>query len=297
MQSTTLLNLLLKKKKKFPWPIQYNLSRLAAVGIDEKLTRTFEAIETFCLFIGYSRSGHSLVAALLDANPNIVMAHELRAIKYADAGLSRNALYYLLLKNTSIRGHSWRRGNGYTYDVPNQWQGAYQHIQVIGDKHGEFSATSIASRPELLRRLYDLVEIPIKLVHVVRNPFDNIATMALKKARNSSSPSDLRDTVSRYFKVCESIMDIKAMASDLDYLEIYDLRHEDIIEQTQPQLRDLCFWLNVLPSDDYLDACASIVFELPSKSRHKVEWGLELKQEVEEKISLFPFLKGYSFLS
>jgi len=70
-----LLHLLLKKKKKLPWPVQLSLARVASLGINNKLVSSFSEIETYCTFIGYSRSGHSIIAALLDAHPNIVMAH------------------------------------------------------------------------------------------------------------------------------------------------------------------------------------------------------------------------------
>lgn len=36
----------------------------------------FSHIENFCMFIGYPRSGHSLIAALLDAHPEVVMGME-----------------------------------------------------------------------------------------------------------------------------------------------------------------------------------------------------------------------------
>jgi hypothetical protein len=217
-----LLNLLLKKKKKLPWPLQSNLAHLASMGASKDLRHAFDGVESFCMFIGYSRSGHSLVAALLDAHPNIVMAHELRAVKYVDANFSRDELYYLLYQNTRIRGHSWKRGKGYTYDVPNQWQGAFnKEINVIGDKHGEYTVNALASNPMLMDKLRKTVEVPIRFIHVVRNPFDNIATMALKEARNGS-PFDIQGTIDRYFSVCESISSIKSAVGEQ---RVFDLRH------------------------------------------------------------------------
>ena len=38
--------------------------------------RWFARLQSFILFIGYERSGHTLVSALLDAHPHIVIAHE-----------------------------------------------------------------------------------------------------------------------------------------------------------------------------------------------------------------------------
>jgi len=44
--------------------------------------RLFEAIKTYCMFIGYPRSGHSFVGALLDAHPKNINAHQLYTKKY-----------------------------------------------------------------------------------------------------------------------------------------------------------------------------------------------------------------------
>ncbi|MDY7020341.1 MAG: sulfotransferase [Cyanobacteriota bacterium] len=285
-----MLELLLKKQKKLPWPLQFSLAHVATLGAAQKFAPSFTEVETYCTFIGYSRSGHSLVAALLDAHPNIVMAHELRAIKYVRYGFGRDALYYLLFQMTKIRGHSWRRGGGYTYDVPNQWQGRFDTIRVIGDKHGQFTVCHLANDPKLLQKLREVVKVPVKFIHVVRNPFDNIATMALRKAKQDSL--DVQGTIDHYFKVCESVMKVAKM---VDSVDVYELRQEDFIRDPKGQLRNLCLWLGVETSSSYLEDCASIVFDSPHKSRHKIEWSEDLKQEVESKMRLFPFFDGYTF--
>lgn len=291
-----LLKLLLKKRKKLPWQLQFTLAHLATVKASKEFAPSFANVETYCTFIGYSRSGHSLVAALLDAHPHIVMAHELRAVKYIQYNFSREALYYLLFQMTKIRGHSWKRGGGYTYDVPNQWQGSFEKISVIGDKHGEFTVTTLANNPKLLEKLQNVVKVPIKFIHVVRNPYDNIATFAIKTAsyRRDSEVrnTDIEKSIKRYFHVCESVMKVKEMVESADVL---DLHHENFVKEPKAQLRELCCWLGIEPSSNYLDDCKKVVFESPRKSRHKIQWNEEFKQQVQHKIELFPFLKEYTF--
>ena len=291
-----LLKLLLKKRKKLPWFLQFTFAHLATVKASKEFAPSFANVETYCTFIGYSRSGHSLVAALLDAHPNIVMAHELRAVKYIQYGFSREALYYLLFQRTKIRGHSWKRGGGYTYDVPNQWQGSFEKIRVIGDKHGEFTVTTLADNPKLLEKLQNVVKVPIKFIHVVRNPYDNIATIAIKIAgyhRHSEvHNSDIERAIKRYFRVCESVMKVKAIVDSADVL---DLHHEDFVKEPKAQLRKVCLWLGIEPSSNYLDDCNKVVFESPRKSRHKIQWNEDLKQEINSKMQLFPFFERYTF--
>ena len=107
-----LLELLLKRKPKLPWLVQRNLAYLVTLVTSRHFAPQTKGVESYCTFIGHSRSGHSLIAALLDAHPEIVVAHELRAVRYIQCGFGRDALYYLLFQQTKVRGHSWKRGSG-----------------------------------------------------------------------------------------------------------------------------------------------------------------------------------------
>jgi hypothetical protein len=96
---------------------------------------SFRQIESFCLFVGYPRSGHSLVGALLDAHPDAVLAHELIAHQHVLNGCSRDALYGRILAR-SFWFH-WRGHRGvYSYRVPAGWQGRWRQLRLIGDKRG-----------------------------------------------------------------------------------------------------------------------------------------------------------------
>jgi hypothetical protein len=67
-----------------------------------KYRSLWKNINTYCLFIGYSRSGHSSVGALLDAHPNVRIVSELGDLKYANLGFKRWQIYYLLLKKQKV---------------------------------------------------------------------------------------------------------------------------------------------------------------------------------------------------
>jgi hypothetical protein len=38
--------------------------------------RRYKDVRTYCMFIGYGRSGHSIIGAILDAHPNISIGME-----------------------------------------------------------------------------------------------------------------------------------------------------------------------------------------------------------------------------
>ena len=50
-----------------------------------------DRIKSFVMFIGYARSGHSIVAALLDAHSHIAIAHELNIVKIWDTSYRNNS--------------------------------------------------------------------------------------------------------------------------------------------------------------------------------------------------------------
>ena len=55
-------------------------------------------------------------------------------------------------------------------------------VQVIGDKQGGNTALALAQLGNLnvLEEIHQVVQVPMKFIHVHRNPFDNIATMMLR---------------------------------------------------------------------------------------------------------------------
>ena len=143
-------------------------------------TSDFDNIETYCMFIGYPRSGHSIVGSLLDAHDRIIIAHELNALKFIEAGCEYRELYWLLLFNSQQFAQFGRTWGDYQYEVPGQWQGRFSDLRVIGDKKGGTSSMLIGRRPGMLLQLEKTVPHPVRFIHVVRNPYDNIATLARK---------------------------------------------------------------------------------------------------------------------
>ena len=94
------------------------------------------------MFIGYPRSSHSLVGAMLDAHPEIIIPHEYDVIqnwgKYNQSStvskknLAKYKLFFdlhhLSTKQAMFlsRSNDSASGNKYNYHVPGLWQGGYQ---------------------------------------------------------------------------------------------------------------------------------------------------------------------------
>jgi hypothetical protein len=245
----------------------------------------FECVATFCLFIGYPRSGHSLVGAMLNAHRHAVISHELDAPKWLLAGCSRDELYSRILGRAAWFNLRGNRSN-YEYQIPNRWQGRFEALRVIGDKRGGSAALWLGQHPDLLKRLRATVGVPIRLVHVVRNPFDNIAAIARWHGLSLDQSSDF------YFSHCQTTGTLDASA---DVAEAMTIHHEDLVRSPTSSLSALCAFLGLAPDPEYLAACASIVFDKPTQPRRRTAWSPAQLAEIEQRARQYPFLDRYSF--
>lgn len=245
----------------------------------------FPKIKTFCLFIGYPRSGHSLVGSLLDAHPNILIANELDVLKYFTYGLQKDQIFYLLMQNSKRFASRGRTQTGYKYDVPGQWQGKFSELQVIGDKKGGMTTQRIGKDYDLLQSVPKKVGMPVKYIHVIRNPFDNITTMALR------TNSTLEKEIDHYFQLSRINQDILNAAGSA----VLNISHEDIISNPGAVLRQLSGFIGVSCSEAYVRDCSKIVRKKPSKTRQKLTWSEAHKARVYEKMKRYPFLKDYDY--
>lgn len=246
----------------------------------------FSRLEAFCLFVGYPRSGHSLVGSLLDAHPEMIIAHELHVLRYLRYGFHREQIFALLLERSRDHAEDGRAATGYSYAVPNQWQGRFRRLRVIGDKRGGTSIRKLTSRPHLLARLRQRIALPLRLVHVVRNPFDNVATIQRRSRR------DLAESIDHYFGM---VAGVERLRAQLASGELVDVRHDDLLDDPSRELTRLCAFLGVEPPADWLRDCASIVWRSPSHTRDEVQWPDALRERVAKEIERVPFLAGYDF--
>jgi hypothetical protein len=259
-------------------------SRATVEGLRRR--RVWKDVEGFCLFVGYPRSGHTLIGSLLNAHPEIVVAHELDVLRFVNWGMRRDQLFSLLLQRdrefTSLGSH-W---SGYDYAVPAQHQGRFSRLRVIGDKRAASATNRLADNPDLLGRLVRTVGVPVHIIHVVRNPFDNIATMARRRQ------ADLAYLIERYSRLGATVEGIRDGVPPDRFL---DVRYEDFVDRPQDVLGELCRFLGVEASDDYLRDCAAVVHSGPSRSREACAWQSHERSSVESLIARRPVLTGYTF--
>jgi Sulfotransferase family len=250
-----------------------------------RFRRQFGEIQTFVLFVGCPRSGHSFLASLLDAHPDAVVAHELDVLRYVQSGWTKGELYARILLHDREFTAAGRRWMGYDYVVRDQWQGRFRQLQVIGDKRGAVTTERLAAAPDLLDRLEAIVGVPIRILHVTRNPFDNLVTMARRGGRTIDGASD------RYLAICDTVASLHASRGG----DVMDVRHEDLVADVPGRLGAVCRWLGLEPDVDYLSACADVAFDRPRRTRMELPWSADQKARIQEAIEKYDFLYGYAF--
>jgi hypothetical protein len=241
--------------------------------------------QKFLFFVGYGRSGHSLVGSLLDAHPKVAIAHELNALKHFKQGYSYEDVVMAAKYNAYIFHHFGRNYTGYDYVVPGQHQGRFDELEILGDKKGNGTARQMRKNPWLIDRVEEAVPVPYYYVHVIRNPFDNIATRATR--RNTS----LRDGFRGYFLNVDLVVDLKKRHPG----RVLDVYLDDLMESPQATLTALLQGLGVATiPQDYLDACASILFTKPSRTREKFSWDSAMVRDIEARFREVDFLRRFA---
>ena len=290
-----------------------------AVLTEEDIT----GIEKFVIFVGYARSGHSIIGSLMDAHPNMIIAHEYMIFNKWDS----EELHYKLNGNRSyLFNELYRRSygeacsrngyrsknkdsKGYTLFVNSSWQGQFKDLKIIGDKSGGKAGKLYSKNSTKAQNFYqemsNTVKVLIHSLHVVRNPFDIISTAHLYRFGGDSQSkyipptgTKLNDTagldrgIGIFFGYAEGVRNMIQTCK----LTVLEIRSEDFVKQPQEIMKRICDFLGVECSPWYLQMCQDKVFPSVSRSRDKVEWTEEQIARVQKLMDTFPYFKGYNFI-
>lgn len=309
---------------------------LEKVKDSEKLPReVMDNIKSVVFFAGYPRSGHSIVGALLDAHPHIVISHELFLFsrfsvfnRFSEKTWKENFFNMLFSKSvgdaTNIRA---LQEKGYTLTLDSSWQGTYdRYIEVIGDKSGGMTSIEyLEDKEEFKKNYYNLrkrLSIPVRTIHVLRNPFDMIATNmilelqgggSLQKLKTSANSSKnlIREVPMSKFDFDKLDLLIKeiiylfsrfeavtAMINDVIGTEnVLEVHNCDLVNDPKGAISRIFKFLEVDATENYLNVCAKKIYRSVSRSRHMIAWTDKQKRMIERKMRKYKMLDRYSFES
>ena len=283
-----------------------------------------DGVKYFVYFVGRAHSGHSIVGSILDSHPHMIVGHKAKIFlqmkdnpaRYSSKAAIFNELWWNSY-NVSHYAYGLRSGGsrdiknkGYTLQINGLHQGTYlSHVDVIGDKNGGHTTGLLNNDPlewdKILNKLKSLINIPFKVIYVIRNPFDNIASAQLYNSksfhmssiRKSNETIDIKHDIlvhrtKKYFAAHQAIMDTK-QKYNLDLLEIHV---KDLVEHPDVTITKLCNFLNISCSDSYIQGCSDTLFKTESKTRYKVKWTPDSISEVKKYILKYDnLIRYYSF--
>lgn len=277
--------------------------------------KAFSRVDKFVQFLSFPRSGHSLIGSLLDAHPNAVISHELDAMGLVHKGVSIKSIYGLIEDNSNTFTKHGRFWNGFSYEVKGQPHGQSDNLTVIGDKKGDWAVRWFEKDAQLITKLRNSTDDKIRWILVTRNPLDNIATLSLRKNRtydevriqNKSGDSftaELKsrqdsgaiaaavrdDMIADYRLLCNTISD---MQRELTEEEVLHVIYEDFCSDPIKGLGDICNFLGLESSSDYLQNCSKKITPSLHKSRERVTWSHEQVDEVKNIAQTHNFLNCY----
>ena len=282
-------------------------------------------VKYFVFFVGWAHSGHSIVGSILDSHPHMIVAHEAKIFSQLKENPTR------FTNKAAIFNELWRKSyndshyngslrtstsvdiqsKGYTLQIAGLHQGTYlSYIDVIGDKSGGNTVSLLNQNPsewkKIFYKLKSLVNIPFKVIFVIRNPYDNIASAMLYKFNTTkmymSVIRNLNKTfpprrgfthhINKYFAAYQTIMDAKEQYK-LDLLEVHV---KDLVELPNATITKMCDFLGVQCSDSYIRGCNKSLFKSESKMRYKMKWTADSISKIRDYILKYNnLLRYYSF--
>ncbi len=245
----------------------------------------FAHVEHVFFLVGYPRSGSTLIGSMLNAHPEMVIAHESDLFRYVRRGVSRNQLFAILLRRDQEFAAVERQWNGFDYAV-NEDQGQFEYLRVIGDKHAGRAARRLHEDPRLLDRFRQVVGVPIRSLHIVRNPYDNIASIA----HNRSLP--LARAIDIYRRLAVAVDDV---VGRLRPEEVFEVRYEAFTAEPATWLTGICHFAGVEVSPEYVASCAALADPGGRRGRTRFDWTPSEREQVETLIAARPVLAGYTF--
>ena len=306
-----------------------NFHKLSTVQPNHKASGTLSVkdisdVEKFVFFVGYPRSCHSIIGSMLDAHPDIIIAHELflfQMFKYPKVSKNlkqRYNLFSMLYRNSYTEAAQGARtaeqdAKGYNLELKNSWQGRFRRLRVIGNKEGSDAVKVFRTSPKLFRKYYKqllkTVRVPVQVFHVVRNPYDMIATKVLYRANkiltnkhpniklpaSATKKYDNETLLSEKAKyMFDSARAIVEMVREFS-MTVSELHIEDLIVDPKGTIQHICDFLEVECSVDYLQQCSDKTFKSISRTRDFIIWPQKAIARVEEEKKMYTFFQRYTF--
>ena len=241
-------------------------------------------LSAFCLFVGYARSGHSAVGSLIDAHPNAVISHELNAVKRYAEGVSRDQLFseiFTLSQQQALAGRASSKADGgaYQHVIQGQLKPDSSNVLVLGDKKGAGTTVQLAQRGlGFIDEFRQFIGVPVKMLHVIRNPFDIIAA---ERALGRNA----------FQRLLPAVALIRQREQSADWLDVY---YEDLLANPAAEIKRITSFLGIAADHQHTAVCEDYLYKTPSRRGSHVTWSTDDLALISRLIREHPFLERYA---
>jgi hypothetical protein len=258
-----------------------------------------------------------MVASLLDAHPGAAVANEFDAIKGYENGETREELFTKLVAVSTAYKIVGRCQAGYRFDIPGVAALPFtpeRKLRLIGDKLAGVTSRKRLSEAELVN-FQQFVGLNMKLIHVVRNPFDMVASRfaagttellgrwalqhnashhpylaehPIKVEGNAGLMERLGKSVSLVLQEMTYNMKVRSWiaAGELPAYRWIDVLLEDFLDSPTSQLQRLGEFLGLdCHEEAYLTRAASIVHREGHASRDELIWPEKIYDRLQEALA------------
>jgi len=238
----------------------------------------------FVLFLGWGKSGGTLIGSIIDAHPNAIISNEYDILSKFHL-MSKQELFDAIIETSNKQASRERMGGyGYKYAIPGQ--GKAKELFILGDKKAGKNTKILGHDLQPIADLANLINTSIKFINVVRNPFDIIA--AIVKAKTARWPQTIDESIAAHTALCEKL---SYQRNNLD--DLLTIRLEDVISDKEKSIQNICEFLELDASESYISDCCKLIYTKPSEPRKEVSWNNAQISEVQIMIQKYDFLRGY----
>ena len=256
-----------------------------APHVDADLRARTGRFGTFVIFAGYPSSGHTLVGSILNSHPKCVIANELDAMFYLHNGVPRDRLVSAILRH-EVRFDRRNRKNakGYSYRFPGDRLVDKSGVQVLGDKKGFPTARRFAKHPWLVETVQREMGVPIKVVHVVRDPAALLGSFCKSGVSVEMASIRLREMANF---VCQT----RRLFDDKSW---HTIHFEDLLTEPRQTLTRLLAFLDLEADASFLDGVEPNLFAtVPRPDQHQ-PWSTETADRVRQANVFDPSFRAYA---
>ena len=129
----------------------------------------------------------------------------------------------------------------------------------------------------------EFVRLPVRTLHVMRNPFDMVAAAVMNGEWERPYS---------FLQLIPTVAQMRERYNDENWLDVY---HEDVIADPRAEITRILEFLGLPVLEEHLSRCEAYLYKSPHKRRFEAMWPEGLKQQVQVAIQQHDFLSRYSW--